>query len=102
MWAAHHTTGVLRRAADNFLPYDGLPSPSQSTTDKDVRRTAGKLLSAARLSTDIARGGTSRPPASITEDDCHATSAIARTDRVDVFGVATGSVLRPGPAHTKS
>jgi len=31
------------------LPYDGLPSPSKGTTDKDVRRTTGKFVSAARL-----------------------------------------------------
>ena len=39
----------IRRAADDLLPYDGLPSPSMDTTDKDVRRTAGKFSSAARL-----------------------------------------------------
>ena len=42
---------TVRRAADEFLPYSGLPSPPKHTTDKDVRRTAGKFLSAARLTT---------------------------------------------------
>jgi len=37
------------RAADEVIPYDGLPSPSKVATDKDVRRTSGRFLSAARL-----------------------------------------------------
>jgi len=43
------TETAVRRAADKSLPYDGLPSPSKGTTDKDVRRTEGKFNSAARL-----------------------------------------------------
>ena len=39
----------LRRAANKTLPYDGLPSPSKRTTDKNVRLTAGEFFSAARL-----------------------------------------------------
>ena len=38
----------LRRAADEVTPYDGLPSPSKVATDKDVLRTTGRFLSAAR------------------------------------------------------
>ncbi len=40
---------IIRRASDEFITYDGLPSPPKHTTDKDVRRTAGKSICAARL-----------------------------------------------------
>ena len=45
----HHARVKVRQAADKSLPYDGLPILSKGTTDKDVRRTEGKFISAARL-----------------------------------------------------
>ena len=46
----------FRRAVDEVIPYDGLPRPSKVATDKDVRRTSGRFLSAARLSDFRAEG----------------------------------------------
>ena len=67
----------LKRAADEILPYDGLPSPSKTTTDLEVRRTLGQSISAARL----LKTPTEAPSAIILSSNSTADDLQQRTDR---------------------
>ena len=67
----------LKRAADEILPYDGLPSPSKTTTDLEVRRTLGQSISAARL----LKTPTEAPSAIILSSNSTADDLQRRTDR---------------------
>ena len=67
----------LKRAADEILPYDGLPSPSKTTTDLEVRRTLGQSISAARL----LKTPTEVPSAIILSSNSTADDLQRRTDR---------------------